>query len=117
MPAVWVSVKKSYVDNIALQLSLIVGSNNVEFLNILDSIINISIELTSFDINIIAAKYAFICNKLNIHKIYSTSDYLEMYSKIIIDHQQQIILTESKYLKYIIAIRIINILFDKALIM
>ena len=113
----WISVKKSYVDYIALLKRLTAANNNVTSLNILDSIINISTELTPFELNIIASKYAFIVNKLNIHKIYSTSDYLKIYDKIIIDYQQQMILAESKYLKYIITVKIIDILFDKALIM
>ena len=112
----WVSVKKLYVDNKSLLYRLKAGSNEVKFLNILESIINISTELTPFELNIIASKYAFIVNKLNIHKIYSTSEYLKIYDKIIIDYQQQIILTESKYLKYIITMKIIDMLFDKALI-
>jgi hypothetical protein len=113
----WISVKKAYVDNIGLLNRLKGGSNEVKFLNILDSIINISTELTPFELNIIASKYAFIVNKLDIHRIYSTLDYLERNDKIISNYQLQIILTESKYLKYIITVKIIDMLFDKALIM
>jgi hypothetical protein len=82
---------------------------------LLDSIINISTELTPFELNIIASKYAFIVNKLNIYRIYSTSDYLKIYDEIIFDYKQQMIFAESKYLKYIITMKIIDMLFEKAL--
>ena len=69
-------------------------------------------ELTPFEINIIATKYAFIVNKLNIHQIYNYTDYDNAYEYI---SNYLIIIEQSKYLKYIITMKIIDTLFDKAL--
>ena len=111
----WISVKKSYVDNVALYDKLIKGGNDVKFVNILDTIIDISTEITTFELNMIASKYAFIVNKLHIHNIYTIEDYEKIYNDISV-YQYQINQDNNKYLKYILTMKIIDILFEKALI-
>ena len=62
---------------------------------------------------LIMSKYAFIVNKLDIHKIYIKEDFNEKY-KDILPYLQQ--MTSDIYLNYNITLVILDILFKKAFI-
>jgi len=126
-------IKKAYTDSVTLKEKIINGGNEVDFIDIFD---NLLIKTTTPDFNqsLILSKYAFIVNKLKIHKIYTTKDFYIRYKKIykyilalknsyILDPGEAMsydinfgaINIKDEFLKYNIAVKIIDILFEEAI--
>jgi len=109
----YLNIKKLYIDNKNLCNKIIDANNNVKFLDIFDNLI-IKLEQNKIEQIYILSKYAFIVNKLNIHQIYTIDDFNIKYD-FIKKYLIQLDKTTDIYLKYNITIKIMDVLFDKAL--
>jgi hypothetical protein len=115
MPTDYLSIKKMYAENLELYRSIKCDNINCLDLFIFGNIQTLGIlEGTSKETLLIMSKYAFIVNKLEIHKIYIKKEFDEKY-KDILPYLQQ--MTSDIYLNYNITLVIIDILFKKALLL
>ena len=107
LPRDYLIIKNHYLDNIKFSNELY--CSNIKTLNIFEHIIAFS----SNNQELVISKYAFIVNKLDIHRIYVQKDFDEKYKEIL-PYLNQI--TDDIYLNYNIILVILDILFNKALL-
>ena len=114
MPTDYLSIKKMYAEKLELYKSI-----KCDNINCLDIFIFGSIQQLSFspnELKLLISKYAFVVNKLDIHKIYVQEEYDEKY-KDILPYLKHVSCTDDMmYLNYNIALVVLDILFKKALI-
>ena len=108
MPTDYLSIKKMYAEKLELYKSI-----ECDNINCLDIFIFGSIQklVNPFETMLIMSKYAFVVNKLDIHKIYVQEDYDKKY-KDILPYLKHVSCTD-QYLNYNIALVILDILFKK----
>ena len=107
LPRDYLVIKKKYLNNKKLFNEL--KCDNIKTLNIFEHIIAFS----SNNYELICSKYAFIVNKLDIHRIYVQKDFDEKY-KDILPYLNQ--MPDDIYLNYNITLVILDLLFNKALL-
>ena len=109
LPGNHLLIKENYMNNKILFDEIKCG--NIEFLKIFEHIFHYITDLKL--VNIISSKYTFVVNKLDIHRIYIKKDFDEKY-KDTLPYLNQ--LSADKDLNYNIALVILDLLFNKALL-
>ena len=116
-PITYIKVKQAFRDNMTLIDKIASGSNEVMTINIFQNIIDIldtTSVITEYEKLMISSKYAFVVDKLNLHQIYTADDYSAKY--LYIEKQlEHLDIAKDKNIRYVIAIKIIDNLFDIAL--
>ena len=112
IPNDYIGIKSIYTRNIELYNDL--KCDNIKTLDIFNHLNNIYSQNLPWEAKPILSRYAFIVNKLDIHKIYIQKDFDEKYQDILPYLKQ---MSEDVYLNYNITIVILDILFKKALLL
>ena len=112
VPSEYIGIKSIYTRNIELYNDL--KCDNIKTLDIFNHLNNIYSQNLPWEAKPILSRYAFIVNKLEIHKIYIQKDFDEKYQDILPYLKQ---MTYDVYLNYNITIVILDILFKKALLL
>jgi hypothetical protein len=111
LPDNYLVIKEHYLNNKKLFNEL--KCNNIKTLNIFEHIIAYSINNRLVYNRLVSSKYAFIVDKLDIHRIYVQKDFDEKY-KDILPYLNQ--MSDDIYLNYNITLVILDLLFNKALL-
>lgn len=112
IPSDYLMIKSIYTKNMELYNDL--KCDNINTLDIFNHINNVYSQNLPWEVKSIISRYAFIVNKLDIHKIYIQKDFDEKYQDILPYLKQ---MTDDVYLNYNITIVILDILFKKALLL
>ena len=112
IPSDYLMIKSIYTKNMELYNDL--KCDNIKTLDIFNHLNNIYSQGLPWEAKPVLSRYAFIVNKLDIHKIYIQKDFDEKYQDILPFLKQ---MSEDVYLNYNITIVILDILFKKALLL
>jgi len=112
IPNDYIGIKSIYTKNMELYNDL--KCDNIKTLDIFNHLNNIYSQNLPWEAKPVLSRYAFIVNKLEIHKIYIQKDFDEKYQDILPYLKQ---MTYDVYLNYNITIVILDILFKKALLL
>jgi hypothetical protein len=113
-PITYIKVKQAFRDNMTLIDKITCKVMTIDIFQYIIYILYTTSVITEYEKLMISSKYAFVVDKLNLHQIYTVKDFLEKY--LYIEKQlEHLDIATDKNIKYVIAIKIIDNLFDIAL--